>query len=95
MARIARVVVSAFPHHVTQRGVRSMDVFFCDGDRTEYLRLMADHGRAAEPEESDPLRRDVRTGRPCASRLFVEAAERLLGCRLRPRPASRPNTRRK
>ena len=30
MPRIARVVVPGTPHHVTQRGVRRMDVFFCD-----------------------------------------------------------------
>jgi REP-associated tyrosine transposase len=41
MARIARVVVPGLPHHVTQRGVRSMPVFFSAGDRKEYLELMA------------------------------------------------------
>ena len=40
MARMARVVVPEYPHHVTQRGVRSMNVFFSDEDRLEYLRLM-------------------------------------------------------
>jgi REP-associated tyrosine transposase len=41
MARIARVVVPGLPHHVTQRGVRSMPVFFSAKDREEYLELMA------------------------------------------------------
>ena len=41
MARIARVVVPDFPHHVVQRGVRRMDVFFSDGDRVEYLSLLS------------------------------------------------------
>lgn len=41
MARISRVVVPTYPHHVTQRGVRSMDIFDCDEDRTAYLRLIA------------------------------------------------------
>jgi len=27
MAQVARVVVAGYPHHVTQRGVRSMAVF--------------------------------------------------------------------
>ena len=72
-----------------------MDVCFCDGDRAEDLRLMAEHGRAADPEEADRLRRHVWTGRPCASRSFVETAERLLGRRLRPRPAGRPSKTRK
>ena len=32
MARWARVVVPAVPHHVTQRGTRRQDVFFRDDD---------------------------------------------------------------
>ena len=40
MARVARVVVPGYPHHVTQRGVRSLPVFFEDNDRIEYLRLL-------------------------------------------------------
>jgi len=41
MARIARVVVPDFPHHVVQRGVRRMDVFFSADDRQEYLTLLS------------------------------------------------------
>ncbi len=44
MPRIARVVVPDYPHHVTQRGVRRMDVFFSDEDRTTYLDLLAEQG---------------------------------------------------
>ena len=44
MARIARVVAPGFPHHVTQRGVRRMPVFFSDEDREEYLHLLAEQG---------------------------------------------------
>jgi putative transposase len=40
MARIARAVAAGYPHHVTQRGVRSLDVFRDDDDRREYLRLL-------------------------------------------------------
>jgi len=40
MVRIARVVVPGCPHHVTQRGVRRMDVFDSDEDRLAYLRLL-------------------------------------------------------
>jgi putative transposase len=36
MARIARVVVPEYPHHVIQRGVRSMNVFREDSDRGAY-----------------------------------------------------------
>ncbi len=42
MPRIARVVVPGLPHHVTQRGVRSIDVFEHDGDRELYLELMCE-----------------------------------------------------
>src|SRR5262245_4513387 len=41
MARIARVVVPDFPHHIVQRGVRRMDVFFSADDRQEYLDLLS------------------------------------------------------
>lgn len=37
MARIARVVVPGFPHHVIQRGNRRQKVFFSDDDRKKYL----------------------------------------------------------
>jgi putative transposase len=40
MARIARVVVPGIPHHVTQRGVRSMDTFYRDDDFIEYASLL-------------------------------------------------------
>jgi putative transposase len=40
MARMARVVVPKYPHHITQRGVRSLNIFSSDEDRIEYLRLM-------------------------------------------------------
>lgn len=41
MARIARVVVPRYPHHVTQRGNRRQKVFFCDDDYAAYIALMA------------------------------------------------------
>jgi len=37
MARLSRIVVPGYPHHVTQRGVRSMNVFHEASDRREYL----------------------------------------------------------
>jgi len=46
MPRIARVVVPGYPHHITQRGVRRMDVFFSDDDRNAYLELLAEQGQA-------------------------------------------------
>ncbi|MCP3874698.1 MAG: transposase [Desulfobacteraceae bacterium] len=40
MARMKRIVVPGYPHHIVQRGVRSMDVFFKEQDRIEYLNLL-------------------------------------------------------
>jgi len=40
MARIARVVAPGLPHHVTQRGNRRQQTFFCDDDYRAYLELM-------------------------------------------------------
>ena len=42
MARLARLVLPAVPHHVTQRGNRRLPVFFGDEDRQAYLQLIAD-----------------------------------------------------
>jgi putative transposase len=42
MARIARVVVPGYPHHITQRGNRRKQTFFCDEDYVAYLDLMAE-----------------------------------------------------
>jgi len=42
MARFARLVVPNHPHHITQRGVRSMDIFADDQDRLTYLQIMAE-----------------------------------------------------
>jgi len=41
MARLARVVVPGFPHHVTQRGSRRQKTFFCDDDYHAYIDLIA------------------------------------------------------
>ena len=37
MPRVARLVVPAHPHHITQRGNNRQDVFFTDDDRRFYL----------------------------------------------------------
>lgn len=41
MARIARVVVPHYPHHVTQRGVRRQRTFFSKRDYRVYIDLVA------------------------------------------------------
>ena len=40
MSRIARVVVPEVPHHITQRGNRRLQTFFCDEDYEAYIDLM-------------------------------------------------------
>jgi hypothetical protein len=40
MARISRIVAVGYPHHITQRGVRSMDIFDSDSDRNTYLQFI-------------------------------------------------------
>ncbi len=42
MARMARVIVPGYPHHITQRGNRRQWTFFCDADHVAYLELMAE-----------------------------------------------------
>ncbi len=42
MARIARVIATGLPHHITQRGNRRQQTFFCDDDYREYVSLMAE-----------------------------------------------------
>lgn len=41
MARIARVIAPGVAHHVTQRGNRRQQTFFCDEDYRAYADLMA------------------------------------------------------
>jgi putative transposase len=40
MARIARVVAPGIPHHITQRGNRRQETFFCAEDYRAYIGLM-------------------------------------------------------
>ena len=41
MPRIARVIATQYPHHITQRGNNRAIVFFDDEDRQTYLKLLA------------------------------------------------------
>ena len=42
MARIGRVVAEGIPHHITQRGNRRQETFFCEEDFRDYKDLMAE-----------------------------------------------------
>ena len=50
MARLARVVIPGYPHHVTQRGNGRAQTFFGDGDYALYRDLLAAHCGAASVE---------------------------------------------
>ena len=41
MARLPRIVVPGYPHHITQRGNRRQKTFFKNEDYRHYIRLMA------------------------------------------------------
>jgi putative transposase len=40
MPRLARVIATDYPHHITQRGNNQQDIFFVDDDRRVYLELL-------------------------------------------------------
>jgi len=39
---MARVVIPRYPHHITQRGNRRQETFFCNNDYLLYIELMAE-----------------------------------------------------
>ena len=41
MARLSRIVIPGYPHHVTQRGNRGQKTFFSSEDYRQYIRLMS------------------------------------------------------
>ncbi len=45
MARMARVVIPNYPHHVTQRGNRRQKTFFCEDDYCYYIELITEFSR--------------------------------------------------
>ena len=48
MPRISRIVAVDYPHHITQRGVRSMDIFHSDHDRDQYLQFIKEESQRFE-----------------------------------------------
>ncbi len=50
MARMARVVVPSYLHHITQRGNRRQKTFFCRDDYQIYIHLMAEFAHGAGTE---------------------------------------------
>ncbi len=45
MPRIARIVATGYPHHITQRGNNRATVFFDDDDRRTYLKLLGGYSQ--------------------------------------------------
>lgn len=45
MPRIARIIATGYPHHITQRGNNRAMVFFDDEDRQIYLKLLASYSQ--------------------------------------------------
>ena len=50
MARLPRIVISGYPHHVTQRGNRRSRVFFDEGDYALYFDLLSEAALKSETE---------------------------------------------
>ena len=50
MVRLARVVAPGIPHHITQRGNRRQETFFCAEDYQAYLALMGEWCRSCAVE---------------------------------------------
>ena len=50
MARLPRLVIPGYPHHVTQRGNRRAQTFFEDSDYLLYRDLLAEAARKADAE---------------------------------------------
>ena len=50
MARMARVVIPGYPHHVIQHGNRKQKTFFCDEDYLYYIQLLSQYSVEAETD---------------------------------------------
>ncbi len=50
MARMARVVIPNYPHHVTQRGNRRQKTFFFEDDYRYYIEFISDFSRQSGTE---------------------------------------------
>mgnify|MGYP000855548771 CR=1 FL=1 len=50
MPRISRIIAIDYPHHVTQRGVRSIAIFSSDNDRNQYLQFIKEESEKHDLE---------------------------------------------
>jgi len=68
MARMARVVIPNYPHHVSQRGNRRQKTFFCEDDYRYDTNLIKQHTRTGRPPGNTEILRklEVFTGEDLA-----------------------------
>ena len=50
MARMPRIVVPGYPHHVVQRGNRRQQTFFYENDYRHYVELLSEYAQQANTE---------------------------------------------
>lgn len=88
MARTARVVEPSIPYHITQRGNRRQQAFFCDDDYRTHLGVSSVFGlvvawgivikRHIGEIEIRLLLRQKRTGRPLGNERFIDRLKKAL-----------------
>ena len=50
MARMPRIVVPGYPHHVTQLGNRQQKTFFCEDDYRYYIKRVSEYSQQTDTE---------------------------------------------
>lgn len=75
MPRIARLVVPGIPHHVTQRGVRRMEIFFGDGGYRAHVALLAEICVHTPADYSTPSRSSFVPGLPVKTAHTAQAVK--------------------
>jgi len=81
---------TGFPHHITQRGNRRQQTFFCDDDYSAYIELMAQWCHKYQVDiwawclMPNHVHLHERTGRPLGKGDFIDKLEIELGRRLKP-----------
>ncbi len=86
MARMPRLVVPGYPHHVSQRGHLWQERFHSFLMDEDYL------SSNSQQDTAESIRRHNRTGRPLGSAEFIQTLEQQTGKTLAPgRPGPKPS----
>lgn len=79
MARIKKIVISNTPHHVIQRGVRSMNIFFKHDDYEYNKKLLFEQSKSIdyknfllEDKKIEIINEKTRIGKPCVDESFYD-----------------------